>query len=132
MITNDEYLMVSTSLGIMYQDNTPALNRANLVYSDLTTIYNDIINNDLYGPNTPPYIGIFNRQTQTLNLTQYLTSQINNDTYVFVETKALQNFILKTYSSVDNYLSTNNIKVTQEFATLSGLCGFPISSGNIQ
>jgi len=132
MITTTEYLTISTSLGIMYNDNIPALARANAVLSDLTVIYNDIVNQNLYSPNSPPYVGIFNAKTQTSNLVTFMNNQLSNDTFVFNYTKALQNFILKTYPSIDNYLSTNSIKVTQYFATLSGLCGFTISPRNIQ
>lgn len=132
MITNEEYLTVSTSLGIMYNDTNPALVRANSVLSDLTTIFNYINDQNLYGSNSPPYVGMFNRQTQTANLVYYMQGNLTSNLSLFGETKTLQLFILSTYPSIDNYLSTNSIKVTQYFAILSGLCGYIISPGNIQ
>ena len=46
--------------------------------------------------------------------------------------KELQTYIANKYSSVDSFLSDNNIKVSLTFADISRSVGFIIDGGNIQ
>ena len=45
--------------------------------------------------------------------------------------QGLQILVLKDYASVDAYLSSGDIKVSNTFATLSNISGYPISSDNV-
>lgn len=55
----------------------------------------------------------------------YATHMIN-----FVS--ALQKYIDDSYSSVNDFLSDNNIKVLSIFADMSEIVGYPIDSANIE
>jgi len=45
---------------------------------------------------------------------------------------ALQRHILRSYSSVDEFLNDNGVKVKSAFAALSAAAGYSISSSNIE
>ena len=55
----------------------------------------------------------------------YTTQMLN---FVF----KLQTYINNNYSSVNNFLADNNIKVKSIFADISNEVGFPIDSSNIE
>jgi hypothetical protein len=45
---------------------------------------------------------------------------------------SLQQHVIHRFGSVDNYLNQNGIQVSDDFAALSALVGYPISAENIE
>ena len=139
MITSSNYKSISDRLSVAVEQNDAVLD---LVASsgsdnDITQNFEDL-QEELLKDNA-------NLKTRFTDLEEAIVSNISSSidrirTDFLLEnqnalksfTISLQEHVLRFNSSIDDFLSSNGIKVRQRFADLSAEAGFPIDSSNIE
>jgi hypothetical protein len=122
MITSQDYKFVSDQLG-------SAQFTGRGMYNSLGDMVRHLDANELSDNNLDKHL----LRTAILD-----TYRIILQSHVFVTdemartVRALQNHVLKQYDSVDDFLATENIKVSSDFAVLSAVVGYEISFENIE
>lgn len=127
MILANEYKNIADNIDSFLTSNTIILEEQSSLddnFTDLKTLINT------QDPNTLLTKGAIDLQNIKTSINALLNVNTNKDIQIYV--KNLQKHVLKTYSSIDSFLSTNNIKVKNKFAELSNSLGFSISISNIE
>ena len=122
MINSHDYKVVSDNLG-------EAKAEGNDMYSAMGDMYNHLQNNDVDDTNIAKrelLKAIHNEYELILLNHVYLNDQM------FKTVQSLQKHIETHYGPVNNFLSDTGTKVTENFAALSELCGYPIDLSNVE
>jgi len=122
MISNSDYKFISDRIGLSQFYTSDAA-------SALRSMVTNFINNDVkYNDNLKLWIiNIIIRTYDTL-----VDSHVVLNPVIVSFVKALQEHVVKRFGSVDNYLSTNNLLVSPEFAAISSFAGYDIYFINIE
>lgn len=122
MISNSDYKFISDRIGLSQFYTSDAA-------SSLRSMVTNFINNDVkYNDNLKLWIiNIIIRTYDTL-----VDSHVVLNPVIVSFVKALQEHVVKRFGSVDNYLSTNNLLVSPEFAAISSSAGYDIYFINIE
>jgi len=122
MIKAAEYKLISDDIGSARSDSEKAFKLVQTMQRHLKD--SDIDVNDLDKLTLRNDIEL----TYFIVVSRYF--QPHNELISFVST--LQSHVARYFGSVDNFLSSNKVKVSQDFADVSSIVGFEISIGNIE
>jgi len=119
VISGDDYYSLSSLLGDAYSTQTTAIGYVDSGLREVVLLDDEDQEYDLL-------YDFYNLRDQ---ITAVLSSPANYASAV----RALNNHVInRSGMDLNVWLSTNGVKVTQEYATLSGLIGFTIDPGNIE
>ena len=119
VISGDDYYSLSSNLGNAYATQTSAIGYVDSGLREVVLLDDEDQEYDLL-------YDFYNAREQ---VTGTLSSPVNYTSSV----RALNNHVInRSGMDLNVWLSTNGVKVTQDYATLSGLVGFTIDPGNIE
>lgn len=122
MIRSADYKFISDSLGLAKSDGF-------YMASALIDMRNDLRDNELS-------VVDLDKQYLDKAITDTYRIIVNSHLNINIEMRrlvsSLQNHVRRHYADVNDFLNEKNIKVSQDFADLSSLCGFEIDPENIE
>ena len=123
MITPELYKTISDLLGEMDSIGPEALSSNELILLN--------IDNLSFPASYLAKAGVMKKKIDQISQKIY-----SNDVSLSVELRgmvvAVQKLALNGYPTIDDFLSSNGVLVSSSFASLSGKCGYPISTSNIE
>lgn len=122
MIKSDEYKLITDNLGASQADGL-------FMLQEIISMGNNLDDNELSTVNLEKQI-LQRSITDTYRI--IVGSHVNLSQELRTLVGSIQKHVLKHYSNVNIFLQDNNIKVTNDFADLSALCGYTIDLENIE
>lgn len=117
MISGNDYLTISTLLG--------EADTLGTVASDFLDSQIEVLSNTKTPDNLSNEPGSIRRMIENTQLLM-TNNHINLSSKLSAVVSKLQLSVIGSHGSVNAFLSSRNILVTQDFATLSSKCGYPI------